>query len=97
MIFIIFNQIKECGYTKISLIMNLQYISDNRGKTTAVFIPIQEREDLKSQFKGLEEVELADQSKEEILQGLQQAVEEMNLVKQGKLNAWDAKELLNEL
>lgn len=77
--------------------MNLQYISDNRGKTTAVFIPIQEREDLKSQFKGLEEVELADQSKEEILQGLQQAVEEMNLVKQGKLNAWDAKELLNEL
>ena len=77
--------------------MNLQYISDNRGKTTGVFIPIQEWEGLKSQFKGLEEVELAEQSKEEILQGLQQAVEEMNLVKQGKLKARDAKELLNEL
>ena len=77
--------------------MNLQYISDNRGKTTGVFIPIQEWEVLKSKFKGLEEVELADQSKEEILQGLQQAVEEMNLVKQGKLKARDAKELLNEL
>ena len=77
--------------------MNLQYISDNKGKTTGVFIPIQEWEGLKSQFKGLEEVELAEQSKEEILQGLQQAVEEMNLVKQGKLKARDAKELLNEL
>ena len=47
--------------------------------------------------KGLEEEELGDQSKEDILQGLQQAVEEMNLVKQGKLKARDAKDLLNEL
>lgn len=77
--------------------MNLQYISDNRGKTTGVFIPIEEWEGLKSKFKGLEEVELAEQSKEEILQGLQQAVEEMNLIKQGKLKARDAKDLLNEL
>jgi hypothetical protein len=77
--------------------MNLQYISDNRGKTTGVFIPIQEWEGLKEKFKGLEEVELGEQSKEEILQGLQQAVEEMNLVKQGKLKARDAKDLLNEL
>jgi len=77
--------------------MNIQYLSDNRGKTTGVFIPIQEWEGLKSKFKGLEELELGDQSKEEILQGLQQAVEEMNLVKQGKLKARDAKDLLNEL
>lgn len=77
--------------------MNLQYISDNKGKTTGVFIPIQEWEGLKSKFKGLEEVELGEQSKAEILQGLQQAVEEMNLVKQGKLKARDAKDLLNEL
>lgn len=77
--------------------MNLQYISDNRGKTTGIFIPIQEWEVLKSKFKGLEDVELGEQSKTEILQGLQQAVEEMNLVKQGKLKARDAKDLLNEL
>jgi len=77
--------------------MNLQYISDNRGKTTGVFIPIQEWEGLKSKFKGLEEEELGEQSKAEILKGLQQAVEEMNLVKQGKLKARDAKDLLNEL
>jgi hypothetical protein len=33
--------------------MNLQYISDSKGKTTGVFIPIQEWEDLKSKYKGL--------------------------------------------
>jgi hypothetical protein len=77
--------------------MNLQYISDNRGKTTGVFIPIQEWELLKSKFKGLEEEVLGDQSKEEILHGIQIAVEEMNLIKKGKLKARDAKDLLNEL
>ncbi|MCH6201709.1 hypothetical protein MMU07_19165 [Aquiflexum sp. LQ15W] len=77
--------------------MNLQYISENRGKTTGVFIPIQEWELLKSKFKGLEEEVLGDQSKEEILQGIQIAVEEMNLIKKGKLKARDAKDLLNEL
>ena len=39
-------------------------ISDNRGITTDVFIPIQEREGLK--FKCLEEVDLGKQSKNEI-------------------------------
>ena len=68
--------------------MNLQYISDNRGKTTGVFIPIQEWELLKSKFKGLEEEVLGDQSKGEILQGIQIAVEEMNLIKKGKLKAF---------
>ncbi len=77
--------------------MNLQYISDNKGKTTGVFIPIQEWEDLKSKFKGLEEMELGEQSKEEILAGLKQAVEELNQVNKGKLKARDAKDLLDEL
>ena len=77
--------------------MNLQYISDYRGKTTGVFIPIQEWESLKSKFHGLEDEEPGEQSKEEVLQGLRQAVEELNLVKQGKLKARPARELLNEL
>lgn len=77
--------------------MNLQYISDNKGKTTGVFIPIQEWEDLKSKYKELEDEELRDQTKEEILQGIQQAVEEMTLVKQGKLKARPIEDLLNEL
>lgn len=36
-------------------------------------------------------------SKEQILQGMRQAVKEINLVKTGKLKARDAKELIDEL
>lgn len=35
--------------------MNLQYISDNTGKTTGVFIPISEWNELKSKYKGIEQ------------------------------------------
>jgi hypothetical protein len=77
--------------------MNLQYISDYKGKTTGVFIPIEEWEALKIKFKGLVELELEEQTKEDILLGLKQAVEEINLIKKGKLKARPAKELLNEL
>lgn len=34
--------------------MNLQYISDNKGQTTGVFIPIQDWNDLKSKYKNIE-------------------------------------------
>lgn len=35
--------------------MNLQYISDSKGQTTGVFIPINEWNNLKNKHKGLEE------------------------------------------
>lgn len=34
--------------------MNLQYITDDQGKTTGVFIPIKEWNDIKSKFQGIE-------------------------------------------
>ena len=37
--------------------MNLQYISDNTGKTTGVFIPISEWNELKSKYKGIDQEE----------------------------------------
>jgi hypothetical protein len=48
-------------------------------------------------FKGLEEIALGEQTKDEILQGLKQAVNEINSIKKGKLTARPAKELLDEL
>lgn len=39
--------------------MNLQYISDNNGETTGVYIPIQEWNELKSKFKGIEQEEVS--------------------------------------
>lgn len=38
--------------------MNLQFISDSSGKTTGVFIPIKEWNDLKAKFKGIEQEEI---------------------------------------
>ncbi len=35
--------------------MNLQFISDSTGKTTGVYIPIQEWNELKDKFKGIEQ------------------------------------------
>ncbi len=35
--------------------MNLQYISDSTGQTTGVFIPINEWNNLKNKYKGIEQ------------------------------------------
>ncbi len=40
------------------IIMNLQYISDSKGKTTGVFIPIKEWNKLKVKYKGIEQEEI---------------------------------------
>ncbi|MBE9469608.1 MAG: addiction module protein [Bacteroidetes bacterium] len=39
--------------------MNLQYISDSKGKTTGVFIPINEWNDLKNKYKNIEQEEIS--------------------------------------
>ena len=38
--------------------MNLQYISDSKGCTTGVFIPIKEWNDLKDKYQGIEQNEI---------------------------------------
>jgi len=77
--------------------MRLQVIQDSKGKATGVYIPINEWNALKKQYKDLEALEYEEPTKEQILQELKEAVQELNLVEQGKLKARPAKELLNEL
>ncbi len=38
--------------------MNLQYISDSKGQTTGVYIPIKEWNLLKSKYKGIDQEEI---------------------------------------
>jgi t-SNARE complex subunit (syntaxin) len=38
--------------------MKLQYISDSQGKTTGVFIPIEDWNELKNKFKDIEKEEI---------------------------------------
>lgn len=53
--------------------MNIQYVSDNQGKTTGVFIPISEWNSLKQKFKGIEEegVDIPEWHKELVRQRLE--------------------------
>jgi hypothetical protein len=52
--------------------MSLQFISDSTGKTTGVFIPINEWNELKSKFKGIgqEEIDIPDWHKDILNQRL---------------------------
>ena len=77
--------------------MKLQVIQDGEGNATGVYIPINEWEELKKQYKDLESLEYYEPSKEEILQELKEAVQELKLVEQGKLKVRPAKDLLDEL
>lgn len=52
--------------TKINVIMNLQYISDNTGKTTGVFIPISEWNELKNKYKDIEQIDIPNCQTEEV-------------------------------
>jgi hypothetical protein len=77
--------------------MNLQYISDSTGKTTGVFIPIEDWEKLQSQIFDIKEIEYEGPTKAEIMKGLKDALEEVRLHQQGKIKLKSARELLNEL
>ena len=77
--------------------MRVQVIQDSKGKATGVYIPINEWKELKKQYGGLEALEYEEPTKEQILQELKEAVQQLKLVEQGKLKARPAKELLNEL
>jgi hypothetical protein len=77
--------------------MRLQVIQDSKGKATGVYIPISEWKELKKRFRDLEALEYEEPTKEQVLQELKEAVQELKLVEQGKLKARPATELLNEL
>jgi hypothetical protein len=79
--------------------MNLHYITDNKGNKTDVVIPINDWEQLKARFEELENIEddYTEPTKEEILNGLKEALEEVKLHQEGKLQLKPARDLLNEI
>lgn len=77
--------------------MSLQFIQNEKGKPTGVFIPINEWKQMKAQYKNLENWEEPEMTKEQILANIKQGMEEVKLVIAGKLRAKPARELLDEL
>lgn len=78
--------------------MNLQYISDRKGKTVSVVIPIHDWEVLKQKYQDIEaELDYTEPSKEEVKENIRRGLRELKLIEEGKLKTRPAKEFLNEL
>lgn len=73
--------------------MDLQYITDTRGHKSAVLLPVKDWEQIQ---KDLEELERL-RNKKLFMTELAEAVEEMKLIKEGKAQARNAEDFLNEL
>ncbi len=73
--------------------MNLQYITDKRGHKSAVQLPMDDWNQIQKDLDELERL----RNKKLFLAELVEAVEEMKLVKEGKIQARNAEDLLNEL
>nr|WP_295922489.1 hypothetical protein [uncultured Dyadobacter sp.] len=65
--------------------MNVQFLSNEKGKRTAVVIPIEEWESIQAQLK-----------KERFLDSFTQSVKELSLMREGKLPEPDVNELFND-
>ena len=84
------NKVKTSG-------MNLQYISDNKGRKTGVFIPIDDWKIMQKHLSELIELHYHEPTKTEILKGLENAFNEVKLHREGKIKLKPARELLHEL
>jgi hypothetical protein len=78
--------------------MNLQYISDSKGRHTGVFIPIEDWEKIKNQLdnSGLSD-DVHEPSKDYILKGLEDALDEVKKYEKGEVRLNSARDLLDEL
>jgi PHD/YefM family antitoxin component YafN of YafNO toxin-antitoxin module len=73
--------------------MELQYISNKKGQKSAVQLPLS---DWKKIEKDLEELERL-RNKKMFLTELAEAIEEMKQIKEGKIQARNAEDFLNDL
>ena len=79
---------------------SLQYITDKRGRKKAVIIPIKEWEKYQKALDLLEEkqeLEAPIFTKDEIITNITEAVEEVKLYRQGKIELQTAEDFLAEL
>lgn len=78
--------------------MNVQYISDRKGRHTGVYIPIKEWEKIKKRYDlPIEEEDEQPLTKQQLLADVKEALEEVKLYKQGKVQLQSARDFLDEL
>lgn len=67
----------------------IQYVTDAEGEKNAVIVPIGEWRKLQDKYRRLK-------NKLDVLNGLQEAVEEVNAIKRGEKQGQTLKDLLDE-
>lgn len=65
-------------------------------KTTKVYIPVNEREELKK-YKDIDVLEYEESTKQQLMKELKEAVIQLTLIEKGKLKSRSAKSFLDEL
>ncbi len=73
--------------------MDLQYITDTKGRKSAVQLPLKDWEQIKKDLDELHRL----RNKKLFMTELAEAVEEMKLIKEGKIQARKAEEFVDEL
>lgn len=73
--------------------MNLQYITDIKGRKSAVQLPLKDWEKIQEDLEELDRL----RNKKRFLTELAEAIEEMKQIKEGKIEARNAEDFLNEL
>jgi len=73
--------------------MNLQYITDTKGRKKAVQLPIEDWENIQNDLKELENF----RDKKAFMYDLKDSIGEVKLAKEGKIKLQSAKDFLNEL
>ena len=78
--------------------MNVQCIYDHKGRHTGVYIPINEWKKLTKRYDlPVDEDDEPALTKEQLIADVKEALEEVKLYKQGKIQLQSARDLLNEL
>jgi hypothetical protein len=73
--------------------MDLQYITDHKGRKNAVQLPMNDWLRIQKELKELERL----RDKKAFFEDLKNSVEEVKLAKEGKVKLQSAKDFLNEL
>ncbi len=77
--------------------MKIQVIQDDKGRTTGIYIPINQWRQLKKKYKGLQRIEPEEPAETRLISELTEAVHELVQIAQKKKKARPADQLLNEL
>ena len=73
--------------------MNVHYVTDTKGRKSAVQLPLKDWEQIQKDLDELERL----RNKKLFMTELAEAVEEMKLIKEGKIQARNAEDFLHEL